>query len=283
MRDLSITAKYTAHCWKFGKFECAELLDTEEAKLVFDVTNAVLDLTSGKAAPSLPHSLVQRHTIIDRLLSDWLLQQGGSGQVVELAAGLSARGVRFTANPDVSYTEIDLPSVLGRKRELLARTPAGQDVALRPNLRFVTGDLTHLDLEPLVDPARPVFLIAEGLFMYLRADAQRVLWRRLASLCAQPSSALVFDLVPACEEPQASRAGKVLDLGLRIVTGGRTFAKDERTRADLSSDLVEAGFDSVTHHDPSGNLEYWNLPHTRVATKQLVFQAGCGGEGAPTT
>ena len=96
MKDLSVTAKYTAHCWMFGKFECAELLDTEEAKFVFDVTNAVLDLTSGKAAPSLPHSLVQRHTIIDRLLTDWLHEHGESGQVIELAAGLSARGVRFT-------------------------------------------------------------------------------------------------------------------------------------------------------------------------------------------
>ena len=283
MKDLSVTAKYTAHCWKFGKFECAELLDTDEAKFLFDVTNAILDLTSGKAAPSLPHSLVQRHTIIDRLLSDWLLQEGGGGQVLELAAGLSARGVRFTSNPDVSYTEVDLPSVIGRKRELLARTPAGQDAALRPNLRFVSGDLTRLDLESLVDSARPVFLIAEGLFMYLQADAQRVLWRRLASLCAQPGSAHVFDLVPSCEEAQANRAGRVLDLGLRLVTGGRTFAKDERTRADLSSDLVDAGFDSVTTHDPSGDLDRWNLPHTRVPTKQLVFHASGGGAGAPTS
>ncbi len=258
MKDLSVTAKYTAHCWKFGKFECAELLDTDEAKFLFDVTNAILDLTSGKAAPSLPHSLVQRHTIIDRLLSDWLLQEGGGGQVLELAAGLSARGVRFTSNPDVSYTEVD-------------------------NLRFVSGDLTRLDLESLVDPARPVFLIAEGLFMYLQADAQRVLWRRLASLCAQPGSAHVFDLVPSCEEAQANRAGRVLDLGLRLVTGGRTFAKDERTRGDLSSDLVDAGFDSVTTHDPSGDLDRWNLPHTRVPTKQLVFHASGGGAGAPTS
>ena len=73
------------------------------------------------------------------------------------------------------------------------------------------------------------------------------------------------------------------DLGLRLLTGGRTFAKDDRTRADLSSDLVEAGFDSVTIHDPSDNLDRWNLPYTRVPTKQLVFHAAGGGEGAPTT
>ena len=99
----------------------------------------------------------------------------------------------------------------------------------------------------------------------------------------QPGSAHVFDLVPSCEEAQANRAGRVLDLGLRLVTGGRTFAKDERTRADLSSDLVDAGFDSVTTHDPSGDLDRWNLPHTRVPTKQLVFHASGGGAGAPTS
>jgi len=277
VKDLSVTAKYTGHCWKFGKFEGAELLDTDESKFIFDVTNAVLDLTSGKSAPSLPHSLVQRHMIIDRLLSDWLRDEGGRGQVLEIASGLSARGVRFTTNSEVSYTEVDLPSVLGRKRELLARTHEGQEAALRPNLNFVSGDLTHLDLAPLVDPKRPVFLIAEGLFMYLQAEAQRTLWERLASLCEQPRSALAFDLVPSCEEHHASRTGKVLDLGLRLLTGGRTFAKDERTRADLSSELVEAGFEAVKVHDPAGNLDRWNLPHTRVPTKQLVFHATGGG------
>ena len=83
--------------------------------------------------------------------------------------------------------------------------------------------------------------------------------------------------MPACEEPPTSRAGSVLDLGLRLVTGGRTFAKDERTRADLRSDLMEAGFDAVKVHDPAGDLDRWNLPYTRVPTKQLVFQATGGG------
>jgi hypothetical protein len=99
----------------------------------------------------------------------------------------------------------------------------------------------------------------------------------------QPGSAHTFDLVPSCEEPQASRAGRVLDLGLRLLTGGRTFAKDERTRSDLSGDLVEAGFDSVTVHDPSDDLDRWNLPHTRVPTKQLVFHASSRREGASTS
>ena len=280
MKDLSVTAKYTPHCWRFGKFERAELLDTDEAKFIFDATNAVLDLTSGKAAPSLPHSLVQRHKIIDTLLTEWLRGEGERGQVLEIASGLSARGVRFSANPDVDYTEVDLPSVIGRKRELLARTPEGQEAALRPNLRFVSGDLIHLELAPLVDPERPVFLIGEGLFMYLEADAQRTLWQRLSSLCTQPRSALAFDLVPSCEEPPTSRAGNILDLGLRLVTGGRTFAKDERTRQELSAELMEAGFDSVATIDPAENLERWNLPHTRVPTKQLVFHATGGGERA---
>ena len=149
---------------------------------------------------------------------------------------------------------------------------------MRPNLRFVSGDLTHLDLAPLVDPLRPVFLIGEGLFMYLEAEAQRTLWTRLASLCEQPRSALAFDLVPACEEPPTSRAGNILDLGLRLVTGGRSFAKDDRRRADISNDLVEAGFDSVRIHDPAENLNSWNLPKTRVPTKQLLFHATGGGE-----
>ncbi|MDE0892362.1 MAG: class I SAM-dependent methyltransferase [Planctomycetota bacterium] len=277
MKDLSITAKYTGQCWVFGKFEGAELLATEETKQIFDGTNAVLDLTSGKSQPSLPHSLVQRHAMIDRLLSDWLRQRGGEGQVLELAAGLSARGVRFTKDPLVTYTEVDLPSVLGKKRELLARTSEGQDASLRSNLRYVSGDLAHLELSALVDTTQPVFVISEGLCMYLDAEALTRLWQRINALFAQAGSEYVFDLVPFCEESASSRAGRVLDFGLRLMTGGRTFAKDGRTRAELSTALLEAGFDSVATHDPKGKLDHWNLPHTRVPTQQLIFHA-CGGE-----
>ena len=277
MKDLSVTAKYTAHCWRFGKFERAELLDTHEAKLLFDMTNAALDLTSRKTTPSLPHSLVQRHAIIDKLLADWLREEGERGQVLELAAGFSARGVRFSANPEVDYTEVDLPAVLGRKRELLARAPQGQEAALRPNLRFIAADLAELDLTTLVDPTRPVFLIGEGLFMYLQAEEQRDLWRRLRAVCAQPRSAFAFDLVPSCEEPPTGRGGGVLNRGLRFMTRGRTFARDDRTREDISEELLAAGFDAVKTHDPAGNLDRWGLPHVRVPTKQLVFHATGGG------
>src|SRR5258705_1814635 len=167
--DLSVTALYTSHTWLWGRQPCAELLATPEAKTVFRLSNIALAFARlfFRRLPSLRHSLVQRHVMIDRIA-----HEVGANQVLELAAGLSRRGAAMTADEGIDYTEVDLAPVLAKKCELLARSEAGRAVLQRANLRFVAGDVRELDLEPLVDPRRPVFVVAEGLLMYLEAAEQ---------------------------------------------------------------------------------------------------------------
>jgi len=122
MGDLSVTALYTAGTWAWAGLAGADLLDNPDSRRVFGATNAALAMARpffGKG-PSLRHSLVQRHVMIDRVLTD-----EGARHVLELAAGLSRRGLTFSADARVSYVELDRAPVIARKRALLSRARPG--------------------------------------------------------------------------------------------------------------------------------------------------------------
>ncbi|MGM0575935.1 MAG: class I SAM-dependent methyltransferase [Myxococcota bacterium] len=268
--DLSVTALYTSQVWRWGRLPGAALFDTPEARAVYRVTNGALWLARLLIwrLGSLKHGLLHRHVMIDTLL-----RRSGSHQVLELAAGLSRRGATFSADPDVDYVEVDLPHVVEAKRRLLARTPEGTAVARRPNLRMAGADVTDTALWSLVDPRPGLFVVAEGLLMYLDAGAQRALWRMVADLLRSAGGGtLAFDLLPSPEEPRPGPVGAVLGWLMRRFTGGRSFVRDERTRDDLVRELREAGFDEVHLYEPRAVAEDWSLPHPRVRSRILVFE-----------
>ncbi len=263
--DLSVTALYTSQVWAWGGLAGAELFATVDGKRVFDVTNAALGAASVLKRDAVPlrYALLHRHAMIDHLL-----RGAPAPEVLELAAGLSRRGAAFSADPARHYTEVDLPPVIARKRELLARTAAGQAVLARPNLALVGADVETAALATWRTPGTPLFVIAEGLMVYLQAPAQRQLWARVAAL---GDVRFVFDLVPWCEQPPPGALGAALDRAMKRFTGGRGFERDARTRADLRAELLAAGFATVDVHDSTELARTWNLPHPERRTGQVIF------------
>jgi O-methyltransferase involved in polyketide biosynthesis len=278
--DLTVTALYTSQVWRWGRLPGAELFDLPAARAVFRVTNAFLWVVRAFRwrLRSLKHSLLHRHTFIDALL-----RRSGARRVLELAAGLSRRGVSFSAAPDLAYTEVDLPPVVAAKRALLARSPAGTEAAARPNWRLAEGDVTALAPPELaaLAPAGPdgLFVIAEGLLMYLAAPQQRALFERVRALLAESGGGtFVFDLVPAVEEPPPGLLGRALGWLMKRFTGGRSFERDQRTRADVVRELHAAGFETVAAVEPGAVATEYDLPHPRTKTQQLVFVAQTASE-----
>lgn len=256
--DLSVTALYTSGTWSWAGFQGADLLVSPEAERVFGVTNAVLWLASWFATgPSLKHSLVQRHALVDHLTRD-------GSDIVELAAGLSRRGTHRSADPAVRYVEVDLPHVVARKEQLLARTDEGRQVLARENFTRIAGDITELDLEPLLN--EQTCIVAEGLLMYLDAPAQRTLFGRLAG------HRFVFDLVPPAEQPDVGWIGRLLSRVMRVFTGGAGFIEDKRTREDIVADLRGAGFTAVRVTTPEQEKGF-DCPHRGERTQTVVFVA----------
>ena len=114
-------------------------------------------------------------------------------------------------------------------------------------------------------------LIAEGLFMYLDADTQRALWRE-ALEALQGGGALLFDLVPSCEQPPPGLFGRALGALMAHFTGGETFTRDERGREELCWELRELGFSKVKLYETNQVARELGLPHPEARTQQLIFE-----------
>ena len=273
--DLSVTALYTSQVWTWGGLPYAHLFAHSDAKRVFDVTNAMLAaarIFNHKLAP-LRYSLLHRHAMIDHLL-----RESGYRHVIELAAGFSQRGTAVTSDPNMHYIEIDLPYVIERKRELLHRTDEGRAVLARPGLRLAGADVETVTLDDLVQPGEPVFVIAEGLLMYLATDARRDLFAKVRQLATTTGQLrFVFDLTPTTQESEGRIVRAVLSAAMKRGTGGRTFERDAGTWDDIVTGLREAGFDDSAAVTARDVAHAWNLPHPHRRTQVMLFVASAAG------
>ncbi|MFD4250374.1 class I SAM-dependent methyltransferase [Amycolatopsis thermoflava] len=175
---ISPTAHYTGFVWvRSGLSDPA--FATAEGRVLHGLLRPLMAASGALGGPTLDGFLLARHRLIDRLLTD-AVERDGITQVVEIAAGLSARGWRFTRrHPGLTYLEADLPDMAERKRRTLrGALPAG------PGHRVAELDvLDETGLDRLVadlDPARGLVIVTEGLVNYFDEPAVRAMWARFA-------------------------------------------------------------------------------------------------------
>lgn len=271
--SLSVTALYTAGAWAWSDRPGAALYASTATQRVFGTVNGVLRIASWfvRDAPSLRHGLVQRHVMLDAVTREAI--EKGAGAILELAAGLSPRGAAFSAQPSVSWTEVDLPPVVAYKTELLARSPAGREVLARPNLVRVAADLRDADLRALVSPQGPMVVLAEGLLMYLDDDARADLFARVRDLLRPHGGTFAFDLVPPAEKPRPGFIARLLGGWMRRFTGGEGLSEAPTTTDDVLAMLRDAGFGDVRSLLPADAPARWAVPHLDQRTEQRLFVA----------
>jgi methyltransferase (TIGR00027 family) len=118
---------------------------------------------------------------------------GGIRQSVILAAGLDARAWRLDWPAGSVVYEIDQPKVLAFKTSTLESrgiSPIATHVGVPVDLRH---DWPAALRAAGFDPALPTAWSAEGLLPYLTADAQNILFERIAGLSAPGSRVAVED------------------------------------------------------------------------------------------
>jgi O-methyltransferase involved in polyketide biosynthesis len=143
-------------------------------------------------------------------------------------------------------------------------------------LRLIEGDAETSALDPYVRRDEPVFVIAEGLMMYLTADARRRLFAKVRQLATVAGELrFVFDLVPTSENTEPD----IVDRMLKAATGGRGFERDARTREDIVTALREAGFDDVEAVASSDVAHKWGLPQADGRTLVVLFIAHASQQG----
>src|SRR5687768_12863247 len=108
---ISPTAHYTSYVWFRHGMSHPALATPLGARL--HMALRPMNLVYGRVSkrPNLDMMLLARHRVIDKLLEKEIVE-GRVGQVIEIAAGLSARGLRFARRfPQIRYLEADLPAM----------------------------------------------------------------------------------------------------------------------------------------------------------------------------
>jgi methyltransferase (TIGR00027 family) len=193
--------------------------------------------------------------------------ESGIRQVVILASGLDSRAYRLDWPAGTTLYEIDQPKVLAYKEMTLAAndvTPSVQHRAVAIDLR---QDWPAALTDAGFDPAAPTAWLAEGLLMYLPAEAQDRLFDQITALSA-PGSRIAAETAAnhadQRRQEMAERFKKVAELiGLEQTVDIQDLIYHDEHRAAVSEWLNGHGWRATAQHSTDGmrRLGRWvNVP-----------------------
>ncbi len=237
---ISPTAHYTGQVWVRNGLSHPEL-STFEGKAMFESLRGAMAVSRLLGGPTLESYLLARHRAIDCLL-ERAIEDDGVTQVIEVAAGLSPRGWRFSRRygDRLTYIEADLPEMAARKREALERIGVSDRLRVQPVDALKPGGEGSLtELADSLDPGSGLAIITEGLLGYLPTDEVHALWRRFAEMLAGfPTGRYISDLHLAGRQ-------NVYVRGFRLFLGafvrGRVYLHFDDAKEAMKA-LREAGF-----------------------------------------
>lgn len=177
-----------------------------------------------------------------RVLDDALRSaaRAGTRQFVLLGAGLDSRAFRLDWPSGSTVWEVDRPGVLGFKERVLAQAGAVPSAGRVPVPVDLRGDWAAALLGAGLDPALPVAWLAEGLLLYLPADAERRLIEIVDELSA-PDSMLGYE-VKLLKEARAVRDSPVYAEARERLGVDLLALFDGDPRPDSAADLAGRGW-----------------------------------------
>ena len=273
---VSLTGRYTGEVWVRNEL-APRSFDTRTGQWLYRLLSPLDWLGKHTLGLSLETMLLQRHLLIDHCLNRACRQQPGL-QVLELACGLSARGIRTLRRyhrEELTYIEADLPDVVQHKQDLLAEMEFSD-----PRHRLVPcnilrdqGPLSPEGLLAGLDPERPVLVISEGLVNYFALETMKAFWHRLAlALSRFPEGAYIADVWPRLPRSRGLRARDWVIRGIEAVTRQEVplhFDNDEAIKAGFQA----CGFARVDLLDPANPPQGLVLPTLRTPSLFRVVSA----------
>jgi methyltransferase (TIGR00027 family) len=129
-----------------------------------------------------------------RFFDDYFTAAAAAGirQAVILAAGLDSRAYRLSWPPGMVVFELDQPQVLEFKSTTLAKQGVKPSIGRREVAVDLRGDWPAALRAAGLDPSEPAAWLAEGLLIYLPADAQDRLFADIDQLSA-PGSRIAIE------------------------------------------------------------------------------------------
>jgi O-methyltransferase involved in polyketide biosynthesis len=147
-------------------------------------------LSKQRMGATVEQFLLARHSLIDLRLKE-AVDSGKVTQIIEIAAGLSPRGVRFKKlyGNKVKYIEADLPDMALLKESIFVRNSNelfGSSEDRKPAVVAVdaltrTGALSlNSIMKQHLSPSEGIAIITEGLVNYFNETSLRTIWENIA-------------------------------------------------------------------------------------------------------
>lgn len=256
---ISPTAYATGNLWvRLGLSHPA--LSTPQGRRLDRAFSLLMRVIGGGSFGAL---MLARHKGIDAQLAK-AIEAGQVGTVIEIAAGLSGRGIRMMQRygKKIQYIETDLPNMTALKRERLASADllSKKHRVIELNALADKGADSLDALVRTLDKTKGVAIITEGLMNYLSPADALAVWGRIArNLKKFPHGLYLADayLMRGNRSIPAIIFGAVLSTFVR----GRMHVHF-KTAAHGVDVMRKAGFRAVALHEPR------SLPATREIAKR---------------
>jgi O-methyltransferase involved in polyketide biosynthesis len=166
------------------------------------------------------------------------LRKEGVTQVLELASGLSLRGLTMAAEPGFTYVETDLPGIMEEKAQIVEIIQKRHGLVPPKGLYFRAVNALHWEeLEsviPLFSADRPLAIIHEGLFMYFSTEEKAAAARHFHRLLSRFGGVWITPDFTVRDGTRLSDS----EVGLKIV---------KMLTGVTQRDLMKNAFDSIAH------------------------------------
>jgi O-methyltransferase involved in polyketide biosynthesis len=248
---ISPTAHYTGYVW-YRNGLSHPALRTRTGWALFQALRPMNAAYRVAGAPTLEAMLLARHRVIDHLLGE-AIEGGRVGQVIEIAAGLSPRGLRFASryrDRGLVYVEGDLPGMRARKQAALASAnePTGDHHLVELDALADDGSQSLAAVAArLLDPAVGTAVITEGLLPYFSPEAVVGMWERFARVLGGFPAGLYLSDLHLEGETMGVRGARVFQALLSAFARGQVHVYFG-AETDAEAALTEAGFGRATLH-----------------------------------
>lgn len=180
--QISPTAYATGYLWyRLGLSH--EVLATPRGKRLDRAFQTLLKVLKPIGGSPFDDLMRARHLGIDSVLTQ-AIDSGRIGQVIEIAAGLSGRGLRMAQRygSRLLYLETDLPAMVATKRGLLEKAGllSERHRVIELDALADSGPNSLAAVAGALDPKVGTAIITEGLMNYLDPPVARGLWSRIA-------------------------------------------------------------------------------------------------------
>lgn len=271
---ISFTAYYTGATW-YQHGLSVEAFNTTQGKAFYYLGQPFEKLSHAIAGFSVQTTLLQRHHIIDYVVKK-AIQEQGITQIVEIACGLSPRGVRFCQEfPNLHYIEADLPAMLAHKQRLLAKHRLLSERHRVVGINILeqnTADALPVVFAKELDSTRKTLVITEGLINYFDLATISIFWKNLAIALKQfPAGAYVTDLYPNFTWHPVTKLVNTFVHGLSFATQS-SVTLHFKSQQEIESSFKQLGFAQTQVHIPEAYYDHLAIPTQRSASLVRVIE-----------